>query len=896
MLGVEPGAVIAPFRAQVHEPSTTPCVLNTEGPDLDVYKAPRERDSAGPKLIDRKEKSARAQRASASEQEPKAPTPQVTRDGAFSAPQIPKYGAGAGSARWEQDGKVHFIPASVVGQIDGLMKSLLGLRVERDVCAKVKEEACCVEFGCPQWESWSAFTGIYCPGGRDADLSRMVSKAELEHACGVFVVPHLQFKTWYKTLEAKRLLTLHIPVYEVRTDLTGLPLVVSHAQRFVAVVASFEWFGKLKSKRRKECVFRLEAIQGLEARGAKKVPAIPYLTGRTSPLATDMISEESDTLKCSGKFMVVKGTIPPPTAPPFWVHGALANAAKGFPFPEVLAIAVKSTSEGINPFRGKLEKSITQPPCRFESEETSTAARAQFMADVAATYTAGPYQSLPFEWARLCQWFTVPKDKYNAADKRVRLVSNYSHGGSGSTNELCYTPKMIGVHHSAGTIKTRIAMCGKDAKVRAWDIPKCFKRQRLPIEIVHLFCYLVSTEEHGEEYFVDRSNPFGWTPAEWAWQCILAVVMWIMGSRALDDLFAFVDNFFDIQPKFENIKRNERIIESTFAELGLVVHEKQGVSPEGVEIPQFKGLGWEFDTHRMVMVLPENKWKRFCAMLGEWRRTDIMSVEAIRKAVGYMLCFSCGFQIGRPLVAFMVHARTEGERQMKISGLTPTETTVKLNPNAAMAMQFWDQVFSSWDRTCPIVAEFTPQSGCQVLLRSDASTDWGWGGMVWLSPFQPLANEAQVIHGAKGQWSDVERAQAIALIPALGGAIEATNAAVSGATKLLLRESTAVFEAKAVLKMLQKFVHVCAGKRVQIEIDNATVVRALEAMYSPTPSVMAAVLEIGVFCCKNNMTVRTRWIMGKLFNQVADRLSHDCVSQAETECRAMFGKKLVLQQ
>jgi hypothetical protein len=29
--------------------------------------------------------------------------------------------------------------------------------------------------------------------------------------------------------------------------------------------------------------------------------------------------------------------------------------------------------------------------------------------------------------------------------------------------------------------------------------------------------------------------------------------------------------------------------------------------------------------------------------------------------------------------------------------------------------------------------------------------------------------------------------------------------------------------------------------------------------------------------------------------QWADRLSHDCVLQAETECRAMFGKQLVLQ-
>jgi hypothetical protein len=112
-------------------------------------------------------------------------------------------------------------------------------------------------------------------------------------------------------------------------------------------------------------------------------------------------------------------------------------------------------------------------------------------------------------------------------------------------------------------------------------------------------------------------------------------------------------------------------------------------------------------------------------MLSEWQRTDTMSVESIRKAV--VLCFSCGFQIGRPMVAFMVHARTEGERLVKSSGLLPTDVLVKLNPKAAMAMWFWDQVFRSWDRSCPIVADFTPQSGYQVLMRSDASTDWGWG-------------------------------------------------------------------------------------------------------------------------------------------------------------------------
>jgi hypothetical protein len=123
-----------------------------------------------------------------------------------------------------------------------------------------------------------------------------------------------------------------------------------------------------------------------------------------------------------------------------------------------------------------------------------------------------------------------------------------------------------------------------------------------------------------------------------------------------------------------------------------------------------------------------------------------------------------------------------------------------------------------------------------------------------------------------------------------------TETAVAEIAAALKRESTAVFEGMALLATLKKFADECKGKRVLIEIDNSTVVRALEGMYSPTPSVMAVILEIGVFCCEHSITIRTRWILGRVFNLVTDRLSHDLVSQAEIACRADLGRELVLRQ
>ncbi len=62
-----------------------------------------------------------------------------------------------------------------------------------------------------------------------------------------------------------------------------------------------------------------------------------------------------------------------------------------------------------------------------------------------------------------------------------------------------------------------------------------------------------------------------------------------------------------------------RVIESTFAELGLEVHEKLPDDTERCHSSK-AGLGchWEFDTHKMVMVLPEATWRRFSAMLTAW--------------------------------------------------------------------------------------------------------------------------------------------------------------------------------------------------------------------------------------------------------------------------------------
>ena len=79
-------------------------------------------------------------------------------------------------------------------------------------------------------------------------------------------------------------------------------------------------------------------------------------------------------------------------------------------------------------------------------------------------------------------------------------------------------------------------------------------------------------------------------------------------------------------------------------------------------------------------------------------------------------------------------------------------------------------------------------------------------------------------------------------------------------------------------------------------LDNSAVVLALESMYTKRPVLMEVILQIANLCCQHHITIRARFIVGSIFNLVADTLSHDDVPQAEKECRAMFMLPLQFEQ
>ena len=338
--------------------------------------------------------------------------------------------------------------------------------------------------------------------------------------------------------------------------------------------------------------------------------------------------------------------------------------AADFPFPDVGRTALLAVSDGVDPFYGILDKSVIPVSSRKMSVRAAVKCREKLLESCQAGRSPGPFAECLIVYAQICPMFDIPKNKNDPLCDEIRLISHFSQGGLASVNSLCYSPKLIAFHCRPMHIRDRIAVCGQGAVCYACDIPKCFKRQRVHPRILRLFVYKVVTPSHGTEFFVDRSTPFGWTPSEWSWQCILAVLMWRFRAIGLTDLLAYVDNFFDIQPAGSEMMAHETMIDKVFSDAKVDIHERQRGT-------RFKGLGWIWDTEAMQMICPEDKHRVFSGLIVQWAGAQSLSLFDLERAAGFMQWLGVGFAVGQASIGYVIHDRTVAQAIFARKGGSP---------------------------------------------------------------------------------------------------------------------------------------------------------------------------------------------------------------------------------
>lgn len=720
----------------------------------------------------------------------------------------------------------NFVDSSVIHELDGILFAFFGIRVEHDVMAPRPDFSFTQAFGFLPSQSLSTVIGLYLT---DFEVMPAVVQAAADHrAAGVFIVPvrpgaapliyqnGSSIGPWYNLLLRHSRFIVRLPCCAFH--LHGR----SPSSNTFGVVAVLADFGKnlfISKHRRPENTITIPP----PSIGTGGGPPPIFVPLGPVPFLTTRIGEEADRF-CPSAAMdnapplstplpVSKDHLPPMPESPFNSEEFETSTAS-FPDAGTRSLALQAMRSQLRPFHGDRMKAVAAPVhLRPHSEEEALAIRATLLKGVSKGFRAGPYQGIPqpldHRRVRCTPAGVVKKDKYKPESDRLRLISMFNaheREGGGSINELCYSPKFLAFHFSGHHVAALAEHYGRRCRFTWLDVPNAFKCLVNTEDMLELFVTELLTTAYGREFYVELCYAFGWTPAEWAWQAVLAMILWRLHHEfGFPEARACVDNFCFVHPPGVDAESREDDILSAFRVMCVPIHELQSCKSESGG-SSFTALGWEWDTMSQEMICPLDKYGFYLQQFSTWSTAPTVSVHDVESMIGMMQWLTQGFTVGRPDLYLFHPLRTK--MQAEASRLRRRGVIRKtLSQQQRAVLCFWRDQLIKWDRRCPIVCEIGPTFPAQYVGRVDASTSWGCGGIFW----DPLTGS---LLGFQHKWPAGVIAQGL---------------------------SSGVLETAGILLWLQVFGETCARSRVRLSTDSECAMLAFRAsLYSSSSPLMRA--------------------------------------------------------
>jgi ribonuclease HI len=233
--------------------------------------------------------------------------------------------------------------------------------------------------------------------------------------------------------------------------------------------------------------------------------------------------------------------------------------------------------------------------------------------------------------------------------------------------------------------------------------------------------------------------------------------------------------------------------------------------------------------------------------------------EEVEKVVGLLQWAATALPAILPAVACL---RKRAYNAAKARCPTLRRASFVLDTQAAAAVSLLFFSLSEWDQKRSLFLGFSPVALAEVVVRTDASTDFGAGGFMWPS-----------FDGFIHRWSADDRETSLL------------------SSEENVRESTMYFELRAIRIALDVFGGALRGKRVQFETDSECAVQCLQKCYSGRPRCQSIIRDIIAICV--SLRISPRWEhISACFNDIADCLSHDRLCQAQAHCESELGAQL----
>jgi hypothetical protein len=592
-------------------------------------------------------------------------------------------------------------------------------------------------------------------------------------------------------------------------------------------------------------------------------------------------------------FVVPEDAVPIKPAQSKWNVAHLRRAARGYPCRKVAQIAITAAEGSFNPVVCDMSKPVVWPDRRLDPEDADRV-RACLVKQVEKGQAVGPFPYCPFKNARPYPPGLAAKDKYDPECKDFRLISDLSAGGDCSVNSLTVNPNVLYVAFSVPMFCDECISAGVGTTFSSGDIPAAFKMNPQNLDLLHLFVTSVTTEKEKREFFVDICHAFGWTAAEYVFQCQLAIVKWEFIRRHIKRIFWYVDNFWQLHPpsllggltsKEVTTAAAVAATMDTLSYLGIDIHK----ATAGFQGPV---LGWQADLDYrgaegpMVLILPIIKYEFYLKVFLSAVGMATLSLHDVRQACGIAQHVSTGLPTLKCFVAPLYRMTCNGEAkqarvQTQLKNFVPdSKVFLHVQPEARDALSLILEALKGWNRVSPMVMRFGPRSVAEVQIWVDAArgrsamrapvkSPAGLGALIMFND----RNGARVVRGFWRLFTEDE------------------NATARGPVEV----SAPVLEMIAIFTALDHWLPLLRRKRVLLGTDCEPAMKAFNKGWSLIPTMRTLVR-------RTHLLVAPQHICLRVYNlsrerppiAICDLLSRGQEAKAKALCEKVFGTKLLL--
>ena len=329
----------------------------------------------------------------------------------------------------------------------------------------------------------------------------------------------------------------------------------------------------------------------------------------------------------------------------------------------------------------------------------------QFSKDCKKGYTLGPLHPADFPQVHTSRIGVIPK-KYQEGKWRLIVDLSAPRGKSvndGIKRELC------SLHYvKVDDIVNQVLQMGRGTLLAKLDVKSAFRI--VPVHPADR--HLLGMEWEGQLY-IDNSLPFGLRSAPKIFNAIADALEWILRQHGVSNIWHYLDDFLVAGTRSSGeCARYLHTVIRLCQILGIPLAEEKLAGPATV----LAILGIEFDTDRLMLRLPKEKFQRLKQMLAEWASKRSCTRKELQSLIGQLQHASTIVKPGRTFLRRMYDL---------LSMASLPHHHIRLSGAFKSDLAWWSMFLNAWKGSAMMSP--TQTAPPTAVVTSDASGSWGCG-------------------------------------------------------------------------------------------------------------------------------------------------------------------------